>query len=303
MPGFLETVSAIEGVSVTTGEPMSRHTTWRVGGPVEYMVRVVSWAALMELLDAVRTGGTPLTVVGRGSNLLVSDRGLEGVALLLEGELAGVMVEGEHLTAGGGAALGRVVRAAAEAGLQGLEFASGIPGTVGGAVMSNAGAFGGSMADVLSSMETVGLDGATHFYESFERSYRGPLVPAEDADEIVMSAAFLLEPGSRGDIEERIEDFRARRQATQPAGVATAGSVFKNPEQDSAGSLIDACGLKGAVIGGASISGKHANFIVTGEGATAEDVMRLMELARDSVRERFGVELELEVRLLGFEGE
>ena len=300
MPDFLETLSGIEGASVFQDVPMRRHTTWRVGGPVQYLVRAGTREAVVALLGTLRESGRPLTVIGNGSNLLVSDTGLEGVALLLEGELAGVSAAAGRLDAGAGAMLGLAVREAAGAGLGGLEFAAGIPGTLGGAVMTNAGAYGGCLGDVLTGVETAKRDGTTGRYERFDSSYRLPLVPPE---EVVLSAGLTLPVRAREEIERCISAASERRRATQPSGLATAGSVFRNPPGGSAGSMIEACGLKGIAHGGACISEAHANFIVNRGAATADDILRLIKLAKESVLAKFKVGLELEVQLLGFEGE
>lgn len=300
MRDLLETLLSIGGASVQQGVPMERHTTWRVGGPAEYYFTARRSEAVRGLLRSVKDAGGPLTVIGNGSNLLVSDAGLEGVALRLAGDFTSVSVVADSVEAGAGAMLGTAVEEAAFRGLGGLEFAAGIPGTVGGAVLTNAGAFNCSFADVVAWVDTMTRDGEARRYERFDAGYRSPLVPA---DEIVLSAGLRLRQSEREEVEGRIREVIKRRRETQPWGVATAGSVFKNPTGDSAGRMIEACGLKGTKYGGARISEAHANFIVNGGEATAADIKRLIDLARESVLERFGVELGLEVRLIGFEGE
>jgi UDP-N-acetylmuramate dehydrogenase len=295
MDRLLEALRAT-GARVEVSVPLSGHTTWKVGGPVDYMARVDTAGILVEVLSVISGEGARSMVLGNGSNLLVSDEGYRGVALRLSGELSMVSVEGARVSAGGGAGLGRVVDEAAEGGLAGLEFAFGIPGTVGGAVMTNAGAFSSSISDVLVSVETIGPDGESRLYDSFEGGYREALVPRE---EVVVGAVFSLTRSSTREVRGRMEENASVRRAAQPKG-ATAGSVFRNPAGDHAGRLIDLCGLKGRHEGGARISEVHANFIVNDGSASASDIRRLMSLAAEEVLERFGVRLEPEVTRVGF---
>lgn len=297
MSDFTGALTAISGAGVERGVRMERLTTLRVGGPVDYLVTASNRASVAAVLQAACEAGKTVTIIGNGSDVLVSDAGLEGVAMRMAGELAELSVRGTRLEAGAGVTLGSAARLAALAGLSGLEFAAGIPGTVGGATMTNAGAFGGCWADVTERVETLNRDGATEVRECFDRAYRAALVPA---DEVVIGTVLALRSSEVRKIERRMRAFSERRRASQPQGLPTAGSVFKNPPTGSAGRMIEECGLKGADAGGACISMSHANFIVNRGGATASDILRLIYLARESVLARFGVELELEVRLLGF---
>jgi len=204
------------------------------------------------------------------------------------------------LSAGAGASLGAAVQGAARASLSGLEFALGIPGTAGGAVMTNAATRTGSTAGVLREVEVLNVDGDEEKLTSFADAYREPLVPL---DNIVTAASFKLDRAEVGAIKARMEEARAKREATQPVGAATAGSVFKNPPGDSAGRLLDACGLKGKSIGAATVSPLHANFIVNVGGAKAADIRALMETMVSEVKDRFGIDLKPEVRLIGFKEE
>lgn len=284
------------GARVSSSVPLSGHTTWKVGGPADYMAWADDVSTLVDLLSVLRGQGVGSMVLGNGSNLLVSDEGYRGVALRLSGDLSHVTVEGTCICACGGAGLGTVVTEAARAGLAGLEFASGIPGTVGGAVMTNAGAFRSSVGAVLASVETVGPDGSLRSYESFEDNYRQALVPRGEA---VVAARFALARASVEEVRRRMEENASARRSAQPRG-ATAGSVFRNPAGDHAGLLIDLCGLKGRREGGARISEVHANFIVNDGSASASDIRRLISLAAEEVFVRFGVRLEPEVTLVGF---
>ncbi len=298
MPDPLQSILKIADLEVASGVPLARFTTWKVGGPARYMIKAHSDSAVREVLPIIREFRIPLLVLGLGSNMLVSDRGFDGAVMCLVGGLTGLSVVGRGITAGSGALLGAIVGAAARASLAGLEFAWGIPGTVGGAVMMNAGAFGGTTAAVLERVGTLTPDAESRDYDTFDEVYRAALVPAE---EIVTSATFRLEEAPAGDIRKRMDEVGERRKGTQPWGQATAGSVFKNPKDLTAGQLLEECGLKGAAVGGARVSEVHANFIVNQGGASAADIKELIELAAGEVKKRFGVELETEVRLVGFE--
>ncbi|MBU1670165.1 MAG: UDP-N-acetylmuramate dehydrogenase [Actinobacteria bacterium] len=296
MSPLIEAISGT-GARVEASVPLHAHTTWRVGGPADYMAWVDSAGVLAEVLTVLHGRGVGSMVLGNGSNVLVSDRGYRGVVLRLSGELADLSVDGERVIAGGGAGLRAAVEAAAKAGLTGLEFAFGIPGTVGGAVMTNAGAFSSSVSECLLSVRTLAA-GESRTRERFEAGYREALVPN---GEVVVATVFALARDSAAGVRARMAERASARRASQPGG-ATAGSVFKNPEGDHAGRLIDLCGLKGRREGGARISEVHANFIVNDGSASASDIRTLMLLAAEEVFQRFGVRLEPEVSLVGFEG-
>ncbi len=300
MPDPLATLSAIKDAKVDARVPLSQLTTWKVGGPAAFMVDVRTERSLKEVLAVVGELGLPMLVLGNGSNVLFSDGGFSGAVVRLSGELALVEVGALEVVSGAGAALGMLVAEAGRVGLSGLEFALGIPGTVGGAIMSNTGAYSGSCAAVLGSVETMTAEGEARTYEEFVDAYRAPLVPRA---EVVTAATFVLVDAPVHEIKDRMDWIRIDRKQTQPWGKATAGSVFKNPPGESAGRLIDQCGLKGRPVGAARISEVHANFIVNEGGATAADIRALMSLAASEVKERFGVVLEPEVRMIGFEGE
>lgn len=300
MSGAWKALSEIRGARTARDVPLSGMTTWRVGGPAEFLVRVEAEEALSSVLRVARDERLPLMVLGNGSNVLVSDEGLAGIVVRLDGGLAAIEVEATKARAGGGALLSSLATEAYRGSLTGLEFSFGIPGTVGGAVMMNAGAFGSSISRVLESVETMDRNGLTGRVSSFEEGYRSPLVPASD---LVVYATFRLEIGEPQAIRERMDSVRARRRATQPWGMSTAGSVFKNPPGDHAGRLIEECGLKGRGVGGARFSDIHANFIINNGTASAGDIKELIGMAREEVRKLFGVELELEVGLVGFDGE
>lgn len=279
-------------------EPMSRHTTFRVGGPAELMFFPASVAEVCRALELARAAGAEVHLVGNGSNLLVRDGGLRGLTLVMGEQMAQVRVEGRELIAQAGARLSRVAAAAQEAGLSGLEFASGIPGTLGGGCAMNAGAYGGQLSDVLVSAEVL-LDGEirTLTRDEMEMGYRTTRPLREGGT--VLSARFALNSDAPEAILERMRELNARRREKQPLNLPSAGSVFKRPEGHFAGALIENCGLKGRSVGGAQVSAKHAGFIVNTGDAMAADVLELIAQVQAVVKRETGVQLEPEVQILG----
>jgi UDP-N-acetylmuramate dehydrogenase len=277
---------------------LARLTTIGTGGPARFLARPQSAAELKAVLAWAGGEGLDVAVIGLGSNLLVADEGYDGVAIRLEGALAAIEIEGEHVRCGGGASLAAVVRRATEAALSGIEFGCAIPGTAGGAVRMNAGAYGSEIRDVLQSAEIVSAAGTRSGGPAeLDLSYRHSNVRGS---EVVAQATFLLKRGVRDEIRERVREMQRQRSSSQPRKARTFGSVFKNPAGGpGAGALIEACGLKGHAIGGACISRVHANFIENTGGARSADVAALVVLARKCVRDRFQVDLEHEVELLG----
>jgi UDP-N-acetylmuramate dehydrogenase len=285
-------------MNVERGVPLARFTTIGIGGPARVFARPQSIADLEVALALAADEGLPIAVVGLGSNLLVADDGVEALVLRLEGELAAVRVEGQMLVAGGGAANAVALHAARNAALAGFEFACAIPGTAGGGVKMNAGAYGRDWAAVVGRALIVGRDGfAWRTPAELGLTYRhSDLRP----DEVVAEVEFTLSPGDRDEIKAKVKELNAIRKAAQPTNRRTFGSVFKNPEHElSAGRMLEASGLKGHRIGGAQISPKHANFIENADGARSEDAIALMAEARRRAREQFGVVLEHEVQFLG----
>jgi UDP-N-acetylmuramate dehydrogenase len=278
--------------------PMGPYTTFRVGGKAEALCAVKDLMQLKDLLSFMSKESIPFLVVGKGSNILVRDGGLKGMALLLKGKLEGVEEKEGTIQAGGGLGLSELVRFSHEKGLAGLEFLAGIPGTVGGAVAMNAGAWGKSAGDVLTAVEIMTGHGERMTKSSTELQfgYRKAVLPAGS---VVVKALFKGTPDLQEAIGERIRDYLQRRKADQPLEYPSAGSVFKNPPHDYAGRLIEGAGLKGRRIGGAMISDKHANVIVNLGGASAQDILALMEAARQTVKEQTGIELEPEVKVVG----
>ena len=277
---------------------LARFTTLGTGGPARFFARPGNLAELEQALAWAAERGLAVTPVGLGSNLLAADDGVEALVLKLGGELAGAAVDRNLLTAGGGASLAVCLHRARAAELGSLEFACAIPGTVGGAVWMNAGAYVSDMSDVLVRALVVDAGGRRWLSpDELGLAYRRSGLRA---GQIVAQAVFALEPRPGGEIRAKIASLQALRKAAQPTNRRTFGSVFKNPEHElSAGRMLEACGLKGHRIGGAQISPRHANFIENADGARSADALALMAEAKRRARERFGVELEHEVQLLG----
>jgi UDP-N-acetylenolpyruvoylglucosamine reductase len=282
--------------------PLARLTTVRTGGAAEWFARPVGEEGLEELLAWAAAEGLAIGVVGSGSNLLVADDGFRGLALKLDGALATVEQEGEHLLCGGGARLPSAAAKAAAWGLSGLEFGVNIPGTVGGAVKMNANAYGGQLARVLEWVEVCTPDGRDRRTpEQLEFAYRSSNLGRQ---EVVARASFALTSAEAETVKATMAAMREKRHEAQPSGIRTFGSTFKNPDDGpaegrTAGQLLEAAGCRGLRVGGARFSAKHANFVENVDGATTADVLELMAEGRRRVRERFGVELEPEVQILG----
>lgn len=281
-------------------EPMARHTTMRVGGPAEILFSPASEGELLFAVREAKRAGAPFRIIGNGSNLLVLDGGLPGLTIRLGEAFSKISVDGNQIRAQAGALLSRVAAAARDASLTGLEFASGIPGSAGGGMAMNAGAYGGQLSDVFEGCRA--LDPETGIISAL-----GPAEMALGYREsaalsrglIVTEAAFRLTAGDRSAIQAKMDDLSARRREKQPLNLPSAGSTFKRPEGYFAGALIEQAGLKGLRVGGACVSEKHAGFVVNDRNATARDVLDLIRLVQARVLEHSGVRLETEVRILG----
>ena len=279
---------------------LNRYTTLRVGGPADYFAEPQSEAALCALLTAARETDTPVLVLGNGSNLLVRDGGFPGVAIHLGRDFGKIEAAPGGLRAQAGALLSSLSRAALEAGWAGLEFAQGIPGTVGGGAYMNAGAYGGEIGQTAASLRVLRNGDAEEISAAeMEFSYRHSRAMTEGW--VILSVTFALRPGSRAEMEEKMRDYAARRREKQPLEYPSAGSFFKRPAGHFAGALIERAGLKGVAVGGAQVSEKHAGFLINRGGATAADFLALMERVQAVVEEKFGVRLENEVRIVGRE--
>ena len=281
-------------------EPMSRRTTFRVGGPADVLFLPESAGQVVRALDAAREAGVPAIVIGNGSNLLVRDKGIRGLVIALGEGFSEVRIDGETVAAQAGVSLAKLASAAQAAGLSGLEFASGIPGTLGGGCAMNAGAYGGQLSDALVDADVLtGGEIRTLSNAEMQMGYRTTRPLREGG--IVLSARFALNRDDPGAILARMKELNARRRDKQPLNFPSAGSTFKRPEGYFAGALIEGAGLKGRSVGGAQVSEKHAGFIVNTGGATAADILALIGIVQDEVQARSGVRLETEVRILGEE--
>ena len=285
-------------------EPLSKHTSYRIGGPARAYILVNSPAALSAALTACKADECPWVVVGKGSNRLVSDAGFKGAVIVLAGEFRNWKFDEENarVVVGAGTTLSRLVQEVFHRGYSGMEFAVGTPGSVGGAVRMNAGTKDDWIGSRVVSVTTFAPDQGLKRYapSDIEWAYRSTSFAP---DEIIVEVELQLTPALSGNIHDKMRTLLERRKASQPLEYPSCGSVFKNPEDASAGALIDEVGLKGSMCGGAQISEKHANFIVNKNKACASDVLALIKRAQEKVKEHYGIELQPEVKFLGFEEE
>lgn len=284
---------------VFTDEPMKQHTTFKIGGPADYFLVPESGEEAGEIIKICKQTDIPYFILGNGSNLLVGDGGYRGVVIQIYRNMSAVTTEGTIITAQAGALLSSVAAVAKNASLTGFEFAGGIPGTVGGAAVMNAGAYGGEMKDVLVEVTVMDADGNifTIPAEKLELRYRTSII--KKAGYIVLEAKIRLEEGNQEAIRERMKELTIQRTTKQPLEFPSAGSTFKRPEGYFAGKLVMDSGLRGYQVGGARVSEKHCGFVINAGGATAKDVRTLMENVRDIVYKKYGVTLEPEVKFLG----
>lgn len=281
--------------------PLAQVTSFRIGGPADLFVELDTPGQLGDVIEYCQQRKIPWFFLGRGSNLLVRDKGIRGVVIRLGRQFSYVKVEGRRLLAGAATSLSVVAETAARHSLAGLEFASGIPGSLGGAVFMNAGAYGGEMQQVVQEVE-VYLPGRGRRFldrQALRFGYRHSVL--QEAQMIALAVLLELTPGESGAIRAKMVDFNSRRKSKQPLNLPSAGSVFKRPEGYYAGTLIQEAGLKGVRVGDAQVSEKHAGFIVNLGQATAEDVLNLITLVRNEVRKKLGVNLEPELRVVGEE--
>ena len=283
---------------ITEQEPMRSHTTFRAGGPAEWFCPVSSVSDILDVLRFAREKDASLYVVGKGSNLLISDEGLPGVVMEIGDGFREINVEGDRITAQAGASLAAVAAVARDHGLTGLEFASGIPGTLGGGISMNAGAYGGEMVDVVESVDAIRNGEIVRFSgEEMHFGYRTSRCHEEGL--IITGAVLKLTPGDPREIGERMRELNERRREKQPLTYPSAGSTFKRPEGYFAGKLIQDAGLKGFSVGDAQVSEKHAGFVINRGNASAEDIYRVIRHVIREVEEQSGVRLEPEVRIWG----
>ena len=282
-------------------EPMARHTTFKVGGPAEWLVAPCEECQIVRVVELCRDAGVALRVLGRGSNVLVADAGVRGVVLEIGRRFARIDVQGARIVAQAGASLAAVADAAFAQGLAGFEFARGIPGTIGGAAIMNAGAYGDEFKDVARSVRCLAPDGRVLDVSAEEAAWGYRRSMMGDRGYIVLAATIELREGDPVAIRGRMDDLARRRAEKQPLELPSAGSTFKRPEGHFAGKLIQDTGLRGYRVGGAQVSEKHAGFVVNRENATAADIRQVIADVQERVRDASGVTLEPEVRLWGFE--
>ncbi|WP_440444168.1 UDP-N-acetylmuramate dehydrogenase [Phascolarctobacterium sp.] len=280
-------------------EPMTKHTSFHIGGPAELMAQPQSEAELQSLLLKAAEAAVPVTLVGNGSNLLVRDKGIRGLVIKLGSMLRDINVSGNMLTFGSGVSLAQASKKAAELGLSGMEFAVGIPGSIGGAVYMNAGAYDGEMSKVVKSVRVMDAAGEVSELSAGELDFGYRHSALQGSSKIVTSVTVELAAGDKQAIAEKMADFSNRRITKQPLELPSAGSMFKRPPGYFAGTLIDQTGLKGYTVGGAQVSTKHAGFVVNIGGATAADVLQLISDVQAKVFAAHGVHLEPEVLVLG----
>ena len=287
-----------ERFDVRENAPMREYTTLRLGGPADWLATPRNPEELLMMTAEAREAGVPVTIIGHGSNLLVLDGGIRGLVIRTARGMTDCSVSGNTLEAAAGVMMGHAASAAAERGLSGLEFASGIPGTVGGGVIMNAGAYGGEMSQTVTRVDVLRRDGriVSMSGEELDFSYRHSAL--QDSEDIVCRVFFQLSEADPAAIREKMAELNSQRAQKQPLDVPSAGSTFKRPEGAFAAALIDQCGLKGYAVGGARVSPKHAGFLVN-TGDSAEDYLELVRSVQRIVEERTGIRLEPEIRILG----
>ncbi|MGI6225456.1 MAG: UDP-N-acetylmuramate dehydrogenase [Peptococcales bacterium] len=289
--------SELKGTLIVS-ESMSRHTTWRIGGPADLFFTPLDCKDLENALNVANFFKLPITIIGGGSNLLIRDEGIRGLVINISG-LKSLKITDKVIVAEAGVRLPYLARQVADKSLTGLEFAAGIPGTLGGAVIMNAGAHGGAMENVVKSVVTMDYQGQRSYFTKNDLGFTYRASKLKTNNYIVIEVSLKLKPGFSDDIKSKMEEYLIFRKTKQPWEYPNAGSVFKNPPGDSAGRLIESVGLKGYQVGDAQISEKHANFIVNHGGAKCSDVLALIEKVQGEVYEKYGIGLEPEIQILG----
>ena len=289
-------IKDINGIKLN--EPMKKHTTFRAGGPADYFYEPETYEDIKNILKVAKEENIPVTIIGNGSNLLVKDGGIRGLVIKLYENFCEIKVDGEYIKALSGAKMPQIGNAALKEGLSGFEFASGIPGTIGGGLMMNAGAYGGELSDIVVSAEYL-ENGEIKTYTKDEMclGYRKSIFQGKDG--VILSVTLKLRNGNKEEIKAKMDDLKERRVSKQPLEFASAGSTFKRPEGYFAGKLIEDAGLKGAKVGDAEVSEKHAGFVINRKNATASEILELIEYVKKKVYENSGVKLEPEVKIIG----
>ena len=288
-----------KNITLLKQEPMKKHTSFRIGGNADIYISPKSSEEIQSILFLAKKYDVPVTVMGNGSNLLVSDKGIRGIVIQIGEDMSTILVKGEKITAQAGALLKTIGEKALQSSLEGFAFAAGIPGSLGGAVRMNAGAYGGEIKDILVEAEVLTEDLQIKKFstQQLQFSYRHSIIPEKGY--IVLSATFLLKKGNQKEIAQKMTELAQQRREKQPLNFPSAGSIFKRPQGYFAGKLITDAGLKGYSIGDAQVSQKHGGFIVNKGNATCADVLALIEHCQKTVFEKFGVMLETEVKMIG----
>ena len=296
---YNQLIQIVDKEQVLIDEPMKKHTTFRVGGPADYFVMPKNIEEVQKIVAFCKDAKMPYYVLGNGSNLLVSDAGYRGVIIQIYKSMSEITVEDTTIRAQAGALLSKIGNIALDAELTGFEFAAGIPGAVGGAVVMNAGAYGGEMKDILKSATVLTTEGEvlTLYNKELELGYRTSIIAKKDY--VVLEAEYELQKGDKADIRAKMDELKVQRVTKQPLEYPSAGSTFKRPEGYFAGKLIQDAGLRGFSVGGAQVSEKHCGFVINKGDATAADIIELMRQVSEKVMQEFGVLLEPEVKMLG----
>jgi UDP-N-acetylmuramate dehydrogenase len=287
----------LQEAEVLENEPMNRHTSFKIGGKSDLFITPTTVGALEAIIKECKQNEIPYFILGNGSNILVSDKGIRGAVIRLDSNTNKINVNDDIITCEAGAQLMTVCLAAQKNSLTGLEFAYGIPGTMGGAVYMNAGAYGREMKDVVISSDYINLSGR-HTLKASQHSFAYRHSIYSNSDKIITSVTLKLKKGNSNEIQDKMKELMQRRKDKQPLEHPSAGSVFKRPEGHFAGTLIEQCGLKGTTIGGAMVSEKHAGFIINTGNATCDDVLKLIDLIKDKVFTKTSISLESEIKIL-----
>ncbi|MCI5628208.1 MAG: UDP-N-acetylmuramate dehydrogenase [Clostridium sp.] len=296
---YKELLNILDEENIKVDEPMKKHISFKVGGPADFLVKPKTEEELRNVVEFAKKENVPFIVIGNGSNLLVKDGGIRGIVIELSDNFNNYEIDGNIIKAQSGALLAIIGRNAMKNSLTGFEFAAGIPGTLGGALAMNAGAYGGEMKQVVKTVRLMDRDGNIFELsnEEMKFEYRRSLLTTKDY--IVLSAVIELQPGNVEEIKEIMADYSNRRSTKQPLNFPSAGSTFKRPEGHFAAKLIDDCGLRGLNLRGAQVSDKHCGFVINSGGAAAKDILDLMFIVKSTVNAKFGIMLEEEVKILG----
>lgn len=296
---YKQLLNILEEESIKIDEPMKKHISFKVGGPADFLVKPKTEEELSQVIKFVKEEKIPFIVIGNGSNLLVKDGGIRGIVIELSDNFNNYEIKGNIIKAQSGALLSILGRNALKNSLTGFEFAAGIPGTLGGALAMNAGAYGGEMKQVVKSVRLIDTDGNIFELSNEEMKFEYRKSILTTSDYIVLSAVIELQPGNTDEIKETMLDYANRRSTKQPLNFPSAGSTFKRPEGHFAGKLIDDCGLRGLSLRGAQVSDKHCGFVINTGEASAKDILDLIFIVKSTVNAKFGIILEEEVKILG----